>query len=140
LLASARLGFAVANPEGRADVELVRHFGACLAAHQPVETPRQLTLLGFGKALAQPGCKGQAQNAVTEELETLIAVAARTRWRQGAGMRQRPLQQGRVAKAVADALLQRSIELALTVGGHRCEAQIIGWPKRNRGRVRRSIE
>src|SRR5690606_7896509 len=71
---------------------------------------------------------------------TLIAVAARTRWRQGAGMRQRPLQQGRVAKAVADALLQRSIELALTVGGHRCEAQIIGWPKRNRGRVRRSIE
>ena len=79
-----------------AQPEFARHFGTRHAGHQHDEALRQLPFAFLRELRAQPIGNDQAEHAVAEEFEPLIARSAL------AAMGQRAAKQGNVARLMAE--------------------------------------
>ena len=100
---AAGLRRAAAQPHVRGDLPGLGHSRAALAAHQRREAAREVALVGPRARPEEPVGDGEAEHAVAQELQALVALPPVRRAHVGEGLRE----QVRVREAVADARLER---------------------------------
>ena len=82
-------------------LEVARHLGERLLAHQACPQPRELAFGKLREARIKLFRDGAPQDAIAQELQPLVVLQSM------AAMRQRPRQQIRIRKPVAEPLLER---------------------------------
>jgi hypothetical protein len=131
----AALGLATGHTQRGADAELARHLGAFGAADQNVEPLGQVAFVVGGVRLKQRLRHAQPEHPVAQKLQPLVVTHA-VDGLSGTGVSQRPLQEVRIGKAVAEGGLQARHGLGADVVAL---AHVSGWKKRPSSTFRNQV-